>query len=230
MSAGNKAKITLPLLRFIDAVYATAGQIESIWDQIRYIPPEEGGENTLESASFLVNPLICCPEYLPWLGQLLGIRFQSIASPFTPWDSLASTSTSPPEPLSNWDEWESEPDDKGDDDDIPEWFEIEDFDLVDSSAITDYLRWQVDTAYFGLRGGTPKAIMESAQQALRGDKIVRLTKNHQNDPWQILLETLVSETPDVNSAGGQSGDVLKAIANSVPAGFSVVHSAATTLV
>jgi hypothetical protein len=213
---------TVPLLRFIDVAYGTAGQIEYIWDQIRYIAPDAGGDGTLKSASKLVNPLICCPQYLPWLAELLGVRLQYPATGFTAWDNLAYTfNGSVPEPLQDWDEWESEPDTEDAGSSV-QWEEIEDFNPF-PGQLTDYIRWQVDSAYFGLRGGTPLAIMESAQQVLKGNKVVRITKHVQGDPWAMVLETLDSETPDTTVPGQQSNAVLRAIKNSIPAGFDVVH-------
>lgn len=219
---GAQTDPTYPLLRFIDVAYGTAGQIEYIWDQIRFRPLDADGDGTLASASKMVNPVICCPQYLPWLAELLGVKLQYPSTGFTAWDDLAYTFRgSTPTPLEDWDDWESEPDtiDAGT---TVEWEEIEDFNPF-PSQLTDYVRWQVSTAYFGLRGGTGEAIKEAAKQVLKGTRAVRLTKHALGDPWKLLLETLSAETPDVELPGGPSGAVLKAIENAIPAGHQVIH-------
>ena len=155
------------------------------------------------------------------------------ATGFTAWNDLAYTfNGSTPEPLQNWGEWETEPDEGAlaNNNDSTEWFEIEGFNPFPVSYV-DYARWQVESAAFGLRGGTVAAIEGAAQQVLQGDKVVRVTANPGPDgtpdtgtrPWVFMVETLVAETPDLDMALRSSDTVLKAIQHTIPAGFAVYH-------
>ena len=223
-----------PLLRFIDAAFGLAGQAEFVWDWIRYVPRDDGGTDGPDSVSRLVDPLWCCPQYLPWLARLVGVDLVNPASGFTSWDDLAATAYgSVPQPLEDWEEWETEPDTGAlaDGDGTAQWGEVEGFNPFPTTLV-DYARWQVESKVFGLAGGTVAAIKAAAQQVLTGTKTVRVTPNPDGEgnanggdrPWLILVETLVEETPDVNVASGASPTVLRAIQPTIPAGFAVVMS------
>jgi hypothetical protein len=228
-----------PLLRFIDAAFGLAGQVEFVWDWIRYVPRDDGGDDGPSAVSRLVDPQWCCPQYLPWLARLVGVDLVDPASGFTSWDDLAASAYgSVPQPLEDWDEWETEPDtgELADGDGIAQWGEVEGFNPFPSTLV-DYARWQIESKVFGLAGGTVAAIKAAAQQVLTGTKTVRVTANpdYQGNPnsgdrpWLILVETLVEETPDVKVASGVSPTVLRAIQPTIPAGFAVVMSPVDSL-
>lgn len=210
-----------PLLRFIDVLHVVSGQVEVIWDQIRYIPPDVADNDPGEVRSKLVDPDICCVKFLPWLASLVGAKVRDVNSGFTAWDQLAfqERSTDIPQPLEDWNEWEVEPDR---DDDGTEWDEIESFNPI-SAAQTPYLRWQVKTAVFGLRGGTQNALALAVRRVLRGDRELRILRFVGGDPWRIRIETLTKETPGAIADGITSQEVLRAIDGVVPAGYEVQH-------
>lgn len=217
-----------PLGQFVNVLYITAGQIERIWAELRYIAPDEVSLDTGEARSKLVDPDICCIKFLNWLGTLVGVKIQDNSTGFTAWDQLAfqDKTSDVPQPLQNWDEWEIEPDQppspNGNGDDVASWTEIESFDDSESNDY-DYWRWQVKTAVSGLRGGTQDALAESVKRVLRGDKEVRIVRQVGGDPWQIRVETLVKETPGVVSVGQSSSQVMKALSRVIPAGYGVEH-------
>jgi PKD repeat protein len=217
-----------PLGQFINVLYITAGQIERIWSELRYIAPDEVSLDSGEIRSKLVNPDICCIKFLDWLGTLVGVKIEDNSTGFTAWDNLAfqELTTDVPEPLQNWDEWEIEPDElpspNGNRDGAVSWGEIESFDDSESNSY-DYWRWQVKTAVSGLRGGTQDALAESVRRVLRGDKQVRIVRRVGGDPWQIRVETIVEETPGVKAVGETSLQVMKALSRVIPAGYGVEH-------
>lgn len=235
----NQTDPDFPLWRFTDALFSVAEQVEFLWDWISYIPPDDGGDGSEYFDSHLVNPRICCPSYLPWLSTLLGINIKNPLSGFTDWSSLSSvpagaSAGTPPEPLSNWTEWQFYDPLDTDNDGVNEWSEIENFNTNPVDSVP-YLRWQVENAYFGLHGGTSQAIAEAAKQVLQGNRSVRIIRHTSpqhpdGNPWRILLQTLVSETPDVTTVGASSAAVLEAVDHALPAGFQLVHKSISSLV
>lgn len=217
-----------PLYRFIDVMFSTASQVEFLWDWISYVPPDDGGDETSDFASNLVNPDTCCPSYLPWLADIFGVTFFTSFSGFTSWNSLASKELIP-EPLSNWTEWQTDNAIDTDNDNQTDWFEIENFNTGGTETILDSFRWQVKTAYYGLNGGTCKAMAESVAQTLSGTKSVQFVKHtaarqgYSNNPWILVVETLTSETPDVSTNGQESASIISAIKNATPAGLRIIH-------
>jgi PKD repeat protein len=217
-----------PLGQFINVLYITAGQIERIWAELRYIAPDEVSLDPLETRSKLVDPDICCIKFLNWLGTLVGVKIEDNSTGFTAWDDLAfqDLTSDIPQPLQDWDEWETEPDQppspNGDNDGVVTWGEIESFDDSESNDY-DYWRWQVKTAVSGLRGGTQDALAESVRRVLRGNKQVRIVRHVGGDPWQIRVETLVEETPGVKAVDESSLQVMKALSRVIPAGYGVEH-------
>ena len=225
-----------PLYRFINVLFSIAGEIDFLWDWIAYLPPDDGGDGTLDSASSMVNPDICSPSYLPWIGTLLGVSLISPLSGFTPWDNLANVDESViPEPLENWDDWD-QPGSvlDADNDDSTQWDEIETF-APESQDYVEFARWQVKTAFYGLHGGNLYAMAEAAKKTLRATQGIRFIKwisayqGYGNDPWVLVIETLDTETPDASTAGQESVSLLKAVLPAAPAGMKIVHRSVTTL-
>lgn len=222
-----------PLYRFVDVLFATGSQVEFLWDWISYVPPDEGGDETNDFASNLVNPDTCCPSYLPWLADILGINLVNPVSGFTAWENLASDDPIP-EPLSNWEEWQFYEAVDTDNDNANEWSELENFDTEPIDSI-EFVRWQVSTAYYGLNGGTCNAMARSIMQTLSGTKSVQFVKHsaarqgYSNNPWILVVETLTTETPDVNADGQESTQILQVVKNATPAGVKVIHRSVSAL-
>ena len=205
-----------PLLRFIDAITCESNEIYALWDTYRYIPPEEGG---LVEATSLLEPEVADLQMLRWWAQILHVDLYNPSSGTTSWHNLETQLNPGGDP--EWQYWETVPDtvDAGTD---VSWDEIEDF-APEVAGLLDLLRWQIRTAYFGLRGGTKEAVVESAKKALSGTQTVEYTINYTGDPWKIRIRTLVAETPDVDGVGQTSQTVVDLISRAVPAGFEIVH-------
>lgn len=61
-----------PLLRWLSLVGDQLGELEDLIDDVNYVTAADGG--TLDDTSDLVDPAAARPEWLPWLGQLVGAR------------------------------------------------------------------------------------------------------------------------------------------------------------
>jgi hypothetical protein len=101
------------------------------------------------------------------------------------------------------------------------WVEIESF-ATDITGIESYLRWQVETGYYGVKAGTLEAIVSSVQQVLTGEKTVNVYSHYDGNPWVIKIYTKTAETPN-GIEGEPSPDVLTTLDRVRPAGFKVVH-------
>jgi hypothetical protein len=101
------------------------------------------------------------------------------------------------------------------------WIELEGFN-TDITGIENYLRWQVDTGFYGVNSGSSEALVSAVQQILTGEKKVTVYNHYQGNPWQIKIFTKTSETP--NGIDGESNDsVLAALQRAKPAGYQIVH-------
>lgn len=107
-----------------------------------------------------------------------------------------------------------------------EWQELENFN-PSLDGLLDYLRWQVKYAYNGLNAGTYSAVVNATKRVLTGDKVVTIIYAWEGDPWQVLVRTKTSETPDgVN--GVESFLVSENIRKVKPAGYKVIHECTAT--
>lgn len=104
-----------------------------------------------------------------------------------------------------------------------EWIELEAFE-TDVTGIDEYLRWQVETGYYGVKAGSREAIIEATKQVLTGTKTVNVYSNWQGNPWVIKVYTKTAETPD-GVEGVSSSRVLQAVERARPAGYQVIHEA-----
>lgn len=205
-----------PLLRFMDVLTSSLDDLYVLWNDLRYIPPDDEGGPKISA----LDPSISTIETLRWLAQLLGIQFYDPSSGTTPWIYLeegVDLDGDGPE----WSEWETVPD-TGDIGTDVSWAEIEGF-SPSITGLIDLMRWQVQTAYYGLRGGTKQAVLDSAKKALSGTKYAVVLEPPASPVWTILLQTKQSETPDNPGLGDSSQSVLDVVANAVPAGFELVH-------
>jgi hypothetical protein len=202
-----------PLLRFIDVLTADADGVFTEWRDIRYIPPDDEGGPTVSD----LEPSVASLPALRWLAQLLGVRFYDPSTGTTSWINLEvglDQDGNGPE----WEEWESVPD-TGDVGTDVSWEEIEAF-APGVSGFEELIRWQVETAYFGLRGGTKESVLETVKKVLTGTKYAVTVDD---TAWVIHVQTKQSETPDNTVIGAASPTIEEIVANTIPAGFEFLH-------
>ena len=101
------------------------------------------------------------------------------------------------------------------------WIEIESFRLDITNRI-EFLRWQVENQYFGMRAGTLEALVETTKFYLTGNKTVNVFSKHQGVPFLIKIFTKTSETPG-GIEGEESAELVQALQAAKPAGFKIVH-------
>lgn len=95
------------------------------------------------------------------------------------------------------------------------------------SNVTNSIEWQLVNAYFGRNAGTTEAIRECTKQVLTGFKVCYIVPG--GSFFQINIYTILSETPGVTNQGDSSPEVLAIVEKTRPMGFTVEHSAYTTL-
>lgn len=109
-----------------------------------------------------------------------------------------------------------------------EWVELENYN-PSIAGLDDYLRWQVKYAYTGMNAGTYSAIVNTVKRVLTGDKIVTVIYAWEGDPWQVLIRTRTSESPDGVSAdlppsnGTSSFTITQYLKKVKPAGYKIIH-------
>lgn len=211
---------TAPLFRFMDVLTSDAGAILDLWNNFRYIAPDdETGDDP--GSSQLVDPQTADAAWLPWLASILGVRLVDPSTGYSSWADLETAIDANNNDIPSWSEWESVPD-SADAGTTVSWDEIEEL-SPDTLGIEDELRWQVETAYFGINAGTRMALKEACKHFLTGTKAVTVETQVGGDPWRMRLRTLLAETPGVTAVGQESATVLEAIERAVPAGFQVSH-------
>lgn len=206
-----------PLLRFLDVITSEPDAIYAIWEAMRYIPPDDEDGEDLSS----LDPEEADLPTLRWWAQLLGVRFYDPSTGTTSWVNLEEGLDEDSSGEAEWDEWETVPD-GGDVGSDASWAEIEGF-RPTVSGLSELLRWQIQTAYFGLRGGTLEAVVESVKKVLTGDKYTNVVYHPGGDPWAVKVQTKQSETPDEPDIGESSASVTEIVANAVPAGYEFIH-------
>jgi len=93
----------------------------------------------------------------------------------------------------------------------------------------DFRRWQVQTGAFGHDAGSRESVREAVQTILTGSRTVLITPLWQGQQFNIMIRTLVSETPD-NPAVGQSSPKVLAVAKPTrPAGYVFLHQTLATI-
>ena len=180
-----------PLLRFIDVLFAVAGDVDRTWADFRYVPAGDTSSRQ-EKKSVLADPALISLDRVSWLAQLLGVALIDPRVGVTSWGSLMDSADALPPDGSgdgnrspSWGEWVQAVDTNGqvlyDHDDDPgtpdvltnlmQWDEIEDFDIdgsrITPEALLDFLRWQVTTAVYGFRGGTSDSLVIAARRGLK---------------------------------------------------------------
>ena len=94
-------------------------------------------------------------------------------------------------------------------------------DAVDSTV--DFERWQLITKSYGQSAGSRQAMKESAKLVLSDTKSVLVSPLHNGNRFQIMVRTLVSETPGNPVEGTSSPAVLAVLQDAKPAGYTLLH-------
>ena len=90
-------------------------------------------------------------------------------------------------------------------------------------ASFDFRRFQVKTGVFGHNAGSKTAVKQAVKTLLSGSKAVLVTPLWEGEQFEIMIRTLVSETPN-NPAEGQTSNKVLAVAEPTrPAGFVFLH-------
>lgn len=101
------------------------------------------------------------------------------------------------------------------------WIELEAF-RIDITNRVEFLRWQVENQYYGVRAGTLEALAEATKFYLTDTKTVNIFPKHQGVPFLIKIFTKTSETPG-GVDGEESLELVQALQAAKPAGFKIVH-------
>jgi hypothetical protein len=209
-----------PLLRFMDIATRVADDVFRTWDTIRYLPSDlvefdpESDTPYAPKESGLVYAPDGEKEWYPWLANILGFKLLTSDSGFSTWSGLSQGLDQDLSGEADWSEWETVAD-TGDVGTDVSWEELEQLDP--QQAATDallYWQWQLQTAAFGIKGGTVASIKAAAQLALTGTKTVTATPLADGNPWLIRLTVLSGETDSLNA-------VIEAAMPAVPAGFNL---------
>lgn len=200
-----------PLLRFLDVATHPADEVFETWDDIRYLPADVLPE-VKESA--LVYPPDGDPSWYPWLARILGFNLLGLNSGFTTWAGLIAGLDLDASGDASWAEWETNAD-SGDPGTDVSWGELEEFNPAMASASTlAYWQWQLQTAAFGIKGGTVASIKAAARNALTGSQTVTVKALADGNPWLIRLIVSPDEALSLTA-------VIEAARPAVPAGFDI---------
>lgn len=205
-----------PLLRFMDIATVSANDVFMAWSALKYIPPEDGGNEELPS---ILEPEYASIEVLRWWAQILGIKFYDPSTGTTPWINFMTGLD--PDLITEWSDWMTGLDLSPTDGTVT-WTEVQGY-APAATGLQDLLRWEIRTAYYGLRAGTKEAILECVKKVLTGTKTARLVTHVDGDAWKFKVETIQSETPDSPALGASSATIEAIVANAVPVGFQFIH-------
>jgi hypothetical protein len=214
----EQSEPTLPFRRFIDVLTTLANEIDTTWNLFYYLPPEEN--NGIPLRSYLTEPELADKATMNWLAMVMGTTLINPSTGFTSWGSLLGQSDSNEDGSTTWAELVAEVDgpDAGT---TLEWGEIETF-APGFTGLSEYERWQVSSAAYGLRAGSVASIKAAALQAFpvadRSSKTITVTKDP-SDAFHILVEV---DTMDA----GEIGTVVEYINPAMPAGFGLTVSVA----
>jgi hypothetical protein len=204
----NQTDPDVPLFRFIESLFNVANDIDLIWQDFRWIPPEDNLKTIKESG--LVSPTAALPPALAWMSQIIGSKLLDPTATFTPWFYLDNDNNSAT-PIS-WTDWLNTVDLLGNNDGTVTWDEIQDYNPV-VFDLTESFREQVIGSYYGYKAGTTDSIIAAAK-AVEKVNTVTLQKHFGGDPFRINLTILASE-------GGSTVDVERALVDTTPAGYQI---------
>lgn len=91
-------------------------------------------------------------------------------------------------------------------------------------VVTEFLQWQAEYGYYGIKAGTTKAITEAVKRVMVGEKNITITNQHEG-PFTMLIETPWEQTyggaPEL--VGESSIIAEEAISYAKPIGLKVTH-------
>lgn len=204
----NQTDPDVPLFRFIESLFNVANDIDLIWQNFRWIPPEDNLKTIKESG--LVSPSAALPPALAWMSQIIGSKLLDPTAVFTPWFYLDNDNNSAT-PIS-WTDWLDTVDLLGDDNGTVTWDEIQNYNPA-IFDLTEPFREQVIGSYYGYKAGTTTSIIAAAK-AVAKVNTVTLQKHFGGDPFHMKLTILASE-------GGSTVDVERALVDTTPAGYQI---------
>lgn len=195
-----------PLLRFLSLIGDQIGALETLYDRIDFATADEG--LVAGDTSDLVDPTVADDDWLHWLAQLVGIQLPYVSSGVADtWYQLTL--------------------------DYPTWTA-----LKAANATWDQVRehgatvpgagigpHQLRVAIADAEGGWMATSRESYEALiapyLTGQKRVLFTPIYTGDPWRLLLESYLIETPNPAAITAALGKVPRA------AGLQVSYAART---
>lgn len=197
---------TYPLMRFLDVITTTAGDVYDQAISFEYLDASEGGSaNNLFTLSRLVDPRVCDSSYLSWLSQFRGRPVLITYQPSTEgvgWSVFTLNSSV----LDGNDVLGSDATNLGG---LP-------------AGIESFARWQVETGYYGHNAGTTNAMISAIQRNLTGNKQVEYTMSANS----IAFTTSQSETfgSVVGDIGTSNSVILSLLEPARPLGMIVTHT------
>jgi hypothetical protein len=204
----NQTDPDVPLFRFIESLFNVANDIDLIWQDFRWIPPEDNLKTI--KVSGLVSPTAALPPALAWMSQIIGSKLLDPTATFTPWFYLDNDNNSAT-PIS-WTDWLNTVDLLGNNDGTVTWDEIQNYNPA-VFDLTESFREQVIGSYYGYKAGTTDSIIAAAK-AVEKVNTVTLQKHFGGDPFRMKLTILASE-------GGSTVDVERALVGTTPAGYQI---------
>lgn len=206
----TKNEPTYPLMRLLDVMTNSAGEIFELHDSITHLLIEEGfEEDDLSSLSTLVSPQVAEIETLRWLAQFRG-------------RNLVVTY----EPSTEGEEWQLFLLDE------PIFGELDGVGVLAtanaslmniSGGVLEYFRWQVETGYYGHGAGTLDALVSSIQLLLTGSKTVTYDISSTGNEIKFYTNKTETFNGDLLSIGDSSPFILAVLEPARPLGLIVTH-------
>lgn len=214
-SDANAEPLPYQLMRFMEMATIHTGEMVGLLDSFVYLDISQGKffQNSIANRSKLVDPVVASREYLPWLAQFSGTQIINPTTGFTPWENIPNT----------WEGIDQIDDDDPVDEESVQWSSLQDFN-TEPAGLEEFLRWQADTGYYGIRAGTKESIMKSIERVLTGNQYLEY-EVLEPFSWTIRIRTLKSETPDSSliPVGSPVPEILELVEPARPAGFLIVH-------
>jgi hypothetical protein len=218
----DQVEPVVPLRRFIDVLTTLANDIDTTWNLFYYLPPDDNlppqANNGTSIRSLLTTPSLADFKTVNWLAMVVGATLRDPSSGFTSWGSLLENADTDADGETTWGELVAEVD--GDDaNSTMDWFEIEGF--APSTVSFPYRQWQVESAAYGLRGGSVASIKAAVLQAFKESERSTKTITVSGDPADpfLILVNVAGMTED------DEGKVEDYVKPAIPAGFGLTVSA-----
>lgn len=198
------------ITRFIDVMYGGLDVAAKALINYRYFTLEDGRDETNDATlSNLVWPSNAEFVEARWLAQFSGTEpIAKLSSAIEPSDPFVlDTSTLNGDDTLRFSSTTTVA--------IPE---------ATTDVVTDFLQWQAEYGYYGIRAGTITAITEAVKRVMVGTKQVNVTLQHEG-PFTVLIETPWEETYGgaVDLIGQSSIVAVEAISYAKPIGVKVTH-------